>query len=124
MEEKKKIAEETKKEKDLDRIRSTRLRISSSLLAPLTHLQRLCSRAHPPQHRHLLPFPPCGRVGSKPCVPEGGVHSEEPQRPQRRGRAWVGDDFIVQHSLTKDEKTKQDLLQVVEAHRRNYPHPH
>ncbi|KAG0715227.1 hypothetical protein GWK47_001354 [Chionoecetes opilio] len=33
---------------------------------------------------------------ANPAFPEGGVHSEEPQRHKRRGRAWGGDDFIVQ----------------------------
>ncbi|KAG0710101.1 hypothetical protein GWK47_023501 [Chionoecetes opilio] len=38
-----------------------------------------------------------------------------------RGVAMIS---LYNDSLTKNEKTKKDLLQVVEAHRRNYPHPH
>ncbi|KAG0718820.1 hypothetical protein GWK47_051724 [Chionoecetes opilio] len=64
---------------------------SHQLLASLTHLQGpLFARVTPPQHRHLLKnlFPPCGRVGSTPCVPEWGVPVKT-SRHKRRGRAWV-----------------------------------
>ncbi|KAG0730316.1 hypothetical protein GWK47_028483 [Chionoecetes opilio] len=125
---KKKIAEETRKEKDLDRIRFNKAadQLINSSLPSLT--SSACFARSPSSTSTFSPFlfPPLGRVGSKPCVPEGGVHSEEPQRQKRRGRRWGGDDFIVQRlPKPRMRKTKQDLLQVVEnSTRRNYPHPH
>ncbi|KAG0725346.1 hypothetical protein GWK47_038761 [Chionoecetes opilio] len=97
--EKKKSAEETRKEKDLDRIRFNKAAdqlINSSLpsLTSSTSVRALTLL----NKRHLLPFPPCGRGGKQnPAYQKKGVvHSEEPQRHKRRGRAWGGDDFIVQ----------------------------
>ncbi|KAG0728946.1 hypothetical protein GWK47_031378 [Chionoecetes opilio] len=96
MEEKKKIAEETRKEKDLDRIRFNKAadQLINSSLPSLTSSASV--RALKPPSTSTSPsFPSLWTSGSKPCVPEGGVHSEEPQRHKRRGRAWGGDDFIV-----------------------------
>ncbi|KAG0721359.1 hypothetical protein GWK47_046653 [Chionoecetes opilio] len=82
---------------------STRLRISSSTRS-LTHLQRLCSRAHPPQHRHLLPFPPLWTSGKQTLGYQKGCPQEEPQRHKRRGTSVGGDDFIVRRLPTKGEE--------------------
>ncbi|KAG0721544.1 hypothetical protein GWK47_046257 [Chionoecetes opilio] len=75
---------------------STRLRISSSTpRSPHSPPAPLFARS--PSSTSTSPsFPSLWTSGKQTCVLEGGVHSEETQRHKRRGRAWGGDDFIVQ----------------------------
>ncbi|KAG0724607.1 hypothetical protein GWK47_040285 [Chionoecetes opilio] len=96
---KKKIAEETRKGKG-PRPNPVQTRLRIKLINPRspTHLQRLCSRGSPSSHRHLLSlFPPCGRGEANPAYQKGVSPVKNLQRHKRRGRAWGGDDFIVQN---------------------------
>ncbi|KAG0708258.1 hypothetical protein GWK47_024055 [Chionoecetes opilio] len=98
MEEKKKIAEETRKEKDLDRIRFNKAadQLINSSLPSLTSSASVRALTLLNIDISFLSLPVDEWEANPASLPEGGVHSEEPQRHKRRGRAWGGDDFIVQ----------------------------
>ncbi|KAG0712911.1 hypothetical protein GWK47_017376 [Chionoecetes opilio] len=89
---------------------STRLRISSSTpRSPHSPPAPLFARS--PSSTSTSPsFPSLWTSGKQTLRTRRGVHSEEPQRHKRRGRAWVAMISSYNDSLTKDEKTKQDLL--------------
>ncbi|KAG0722906.1 hypothetical protein GWK47_043627 [Chionoecetes opilio] len=123
MEEKKKIAEETtRKEKDLDRIRFNKAAdqlINSSL--PSSACVRALTLLNIDISFLSLPV---DEWEANPAYQKGVSTVKNLSVTNDGAERGVAMISSYNDSLTKDEKTKQDLLQVVEAHRRNYPHPH
>jgi len=125
MEEKKKIAEETRKEKDLDRIRFNKAadQLINSSLPSLTSSASVRALTLLNIDISFLSLP-VDEWEANPAYQKGVSTVKNLSVTNDGAERGVAMISSYNDSLTKDEKTKQDLLQVVEAHRRNYPHPH
>ncbi|KAG0711464.1 hypothetical protein GWK47_002288 [Chionoecetes opilio] len=125
MEEKKKIAEETRKEKDLDRIRFNKAadQLINSSLPSLTSSASVRALTLLNIDISFLSLP-VDEWEANPAYQKGVSTVKNLSVTNDGAERGVAMISSYNDSLTKDEKTKQDLLQVVAAHRRNYPHPH